>query len=119
MEILMGKTTGGNYDYVTQGQAKVQNTEPVKQENQAVEQQKGKEAEDSQDLAKSTQEMTKWIQSLNTDIRFELHEGTQSLMVQVIDSKEQRVLREFPPHEFLDMVAKIREYVGMLLDEKA
>lgn len=121
MEILAGRTSGTNYDFATQSQNKVQNTELVKQENQAqaTEQKKVKETENSRDLDKATEEMTKWIQSLNTDIRFALHEETKSLMVQVIDIKDQRVLKEFPPHDFLDMVAKIREYVGMLLDEKA
>ncbi len=40
-------------------------------------------------------------------------------MVRLVDDKTQKVLKEFPPHEFLDMIAKIREHVGILLDTKA
>jgi flagellar protein FlaG len=65
-----------------------------------------------------TQEMNKFLQLLNADLKFQLHEGTKQLMVQVVDTKTQKVLKEFPPHELLDTIAKIRDYVGVLLDKK-
>jgi flagellar protein FlaG len=68
---------------------------------------------------KETQEMNKFMKLLNADIRFVLHEKTNTLIVQVVDSKDDTVLKEFPPHEFLDTKAKIREYVGVLLDRHA
>jgi flagellar protein FlaG len=68
---------------------------------------------------KETKEMNKFMKLLNADIRFILHEKTNTLIVQVVDSKENIVLKEFPPHEFLDTKAKIREYVGILLDKHA
>lgn len=70
-------------------------------------------------LDNMTVEMNKFMQMANSDIQFKLHEGTKQLIVQVIDTKDQTVIKEFPPHEMLDMVAKIREYVGMLLDKRA
>ncbi|HWQ73564.1 MAG TPA: flagellar protein FlaG [Desulfitobacteriaceae bacterium] len=70
------------------------------------------------DVKNITQEMNKFLQLLNADLKFQLHEGTKQLMVQVIDTKTQKVLKEFPPHELLDTIAKIRDYVGVLLDKK-
>ena len=68
---------------------------------------------------KETKEMNKFMKLLNADIRFILHEKTNTLIVQVVDSKDNTILKEFPPHEFLDTKAKIREYVGILLDRRA
>lgn len=56
--------------------------------------------------------------TINTDIRFKLHEKTQEFMVDVVDTKTGRVLKECPPHEFYDMIAKLKEYIGALIDKK-
>lgn len=71
-----------------------------------------------EELRPVTQEFNKLFQYLNTDIQFELHERTQRLMVQVVDTKTDKVLREFPPEELLDTIANIQEYVGVLLDKR-
>ena len=72
-----------------------------------------------EELVEMNAALNKFLQIINSDIQFALHEKTQRLMVQVVDSKEQKVLREFPAHELLDTMAKIREYVGAILDKKA
>ncbi|WP_425058503.1 hypothetical protein SCACP_31570 [Sporomusa carbonis] len=69
-------------------------------------------------LSEVTDELNKFMQIINADLRFAMHEKTQRLMVQVVDTKEQKVLKEFPPHELLDTIAKIRDFVGVLLDKK-
>lgn len=71
------------------------------------------------ELSKVTEEMNKSMQYLNVGIKFLLHEKTQTLMVQIVDVTDNTVLKEFPPHEMLDTKAKIREYIGILLDKKA
>lgn len=73
----------------------------------------------AEDMNAMTDAMNKFMQSMNTDLQFAVHDKTQQLMVQLIDTAEQKVLKEFPPRDFLDMVAKIREYVGALLDKRA
>lgn len=121
MEVKMNTGDGTNYSVNLQGQARTPNAEAVsqeKQESQPGEQLADKTSVDSENLKKSAEEMTKWVQGLNTNIKFAVHEETNQLMVQVIDIVEQKVLREFPPRDYLDMIAKIREFVGMLLDKK-
>lgn len=66
-----------------------------------------------------TDGLNDFMQSINTDLRFVLHRKTDQLMVQVVDIKTNKVLREAPPKEILDTLAKIRDLVGALLDEKA
>jgi len=52
--------------------------------------------------------------------RFEysIHEGTKEIMVKVINKETQEVIREIPPEKILDMVAKMWELVGILVDER-
>ena len=71
------------------------------------------------ELLPITRELNRFFQYLNADLRFEFHEGANRLMVKIVDTKTDKILREFPPHELLDKIANIREYVGVLLDKKA
>lgn len=71
------------------------------------------------EAAQVTDKMNKLMQLINTDLQFSLHEKTKRLIVQMVDKRDGTVLKEFPPHELLDTIANIQEYVGMLLDKKA
>ena len=62
--------------------------------------------------------MNRFVQMLNADLQFEVHSQTKQLMVKFVDVKQNKVLKEFPSKEFLDMVASIRDYVGVLVDKK-
>lgn len=68
---------------------------------------------------KVTDKMNNLMQLINTDLQFSLHEKTKRLIVQMVDKRDGTVLKEFPPHELLDTIANIQEYVGLLLDKKA
>lgn len=54
------------------------------------------------------------------DRRFErsIHEKTKTVMVKVINSTNDEVIREIPPEKVLDMVAYMLEVAGILVDEK-
>lgn len=55
-----------------------------------------------------------------TNRRFEysIHEKTNEIMVKVIDADTDEVIREIPPEKILDMIAKIWELAGILVDER-
>ena len=76
----------------------------------------GKEKE----LVENTLEsLNKFMDLMTADIRFSMHQKSNRLMVQLVSAKDQSVLREYPSKEFLDMIANIREFVGILTDKKA
>lgn len=52
--------------------------------------------------------------------RFEVsvHENTGSVMVKVIDTSTDEVIREIPPEKILDMVAVLWEMAGIIVDRK-
>ena len=72
-----------------------------------------------EEIDKGNYLLNKFMENINSDIKFIYHEKSQRMMVQVVDTKEHKVLKEFPPSELLDIMANIREYVGVLLDKKA
>ncbi len=71
------------------------------------------------DLETVAADLSDFMQSLNTDIEFSIHEKSGRMMVKVVDTKTHDVLKEFPPEELLDTIGAIRDYVGALLDKKA
>jgi flagellar protein FlaG len=56
------------------------------------------------------------LESMNHKLRFQVHDETGQLMVQLIDFETGEVLRQQPPEEFLDLAARMREMVGIFLD---
>lgn len=77
-----------------------------------------KKSSDLQEVTEMTEAMNKFVQAMNSNIRFTIHEKSHDLMVQVIDPSTNTVLKEFPSSEFLDTMAAIRDYVGILLDKR-
>lgn len=54
----------------------------------------------------------------STHLRFEIHDKTKDVMVKIINDETGEVLKEIPPKKLLDMVAKMWEIAGVLIDEK-
>lgn len=53
-----------------------------------------------------------------TQYKFEVHEGTGRVMVNLVDTKTKEVIKEIPPEKILDLVANIWERLGILVDER-
>lgn len=73
----------------------------------------------AEELENITEQLNNLMLSMNNDIAFALHEDTKTLMVRVEDSKTHKIIREVPSGEFLDMVVKIRDCIGALVDKNA
>lgn len=54
----------------------------------------------------------------NRRFEFSIHEKTKEIMIKVINSDTNEVVREIPPEKTLDMVAKMWEKAGILVDER-
>ncbi|WP_378950597.1 flagellar protein FlaG [Pelosinus sp. sgz500959] len=94
------------------------NGSAVKSETPSNENKTEKKPVNVDDVKQMTEAMNHFLQVSNAGMQVTLHEKTQELMVRFVDSKSGQVLKEFPSHEFLDTIANIREYVGLLLDKK-
>lgn len=69
-------------------------------------------------IKEKIQDLNDIVDFLGRGIRFKLHDETDLLMTQIIDVKTQEVLKEMPPEEMLDLIARIEEMVGLIIDEK-
>ncbi len=49
---------------------------------------------------------------------FSIHDQTKEIMIKVIDQETGTIIREIPPEKILDMVAKMWEMAGILVDER-
>ncbi|MDP4093167.1 MAG: flagellar protein FlaG [Bacillota bacterium] len=49
---------------------------------------------------------------------FSIHPKTKEIMVKVINSDTNEIVREIPPEKTLDMVAKFWEMAGIMVDER-
>ncbi len=95
-------------------QAQQQKSEQLKKANirQAREQQQ------SEQLKKAIMEMNRRINNSNEEAVFGVHEDTNRIMIKIMDKETKEVIKEFPPEKTLDMIARIWEMAGILVDEK-
>ena len=72
----------------------------------------------AEELKSMSYAMNRFVEMLTSDLKFEVHEKTHEIMVKFVNTKTGEVLKEYPPKEYLDMIARIRDYVGMMIDKK-
>ncbi len=85
---------------------------------------KGAGAEGQEDEAVS-RKMKDAIDKVNQKIvptktrcEFSYHEETKRVSIKVIDQNTEEVIKEIPPEEALDMLSKVWELAGLLVDER-
>jgi flagellar protein FlaG len=71
-----------------------------------------------QELSSSIDRANKLLFKNNTHLKFQIHQKTKEVMVKIINDESGEVLKEIPPEKMLDMVAKLWEIAGILVDEK-
>ena len=70
------------------------------------------------ELKEKIEDINKITETLDENLSFKLHDGTEKMMVQVINIETKEVIKEMPPEEMLDLSARIHKMVGILIDEK-
>lgn len=54
----------------------------------------------------------------NTEAVWGVHDETNRITIKIVDKDTKKIIREYPPEETLDMIAKVWEMAGILVDEK-
>ena len=62
--------------------------------------------------------LSRIMESFNIFARFSVHEKTKDIMIRIYNANTNEIIREIPPKKILDMVAKMMEMVGILIDER-
>ncbi|OWA36187.1 flagellar biosynthesis protein FlaG [Saccharibacillus sp. O16] len=69
----------------------------------------------------SLMELQKAIQAIQgpqKSLEISVHEKTHAIMVKVLNKETGDVIREIPSEKILDVVAKMMEFTGILVDKK-
>lgn len=70
----------------------------------------------NESLKRAVEEINKNV--VNSEAIFGVHESTNRVTIKIVDKKTKEVLKEYPPEKTLDMIAKVWELAGLLVDEK-
>jgi flagellar protein FlaG len=69
-------------------------------------------------LMRATESVNKHIEMTNRYLDMSVHEKTQRIIVKVVDKETGDIVREIPPEETLDFLAKVLEQAGIFVDTK-
>lgn len=67
-------------------------------------------------IKKAVEEINK--KAHNSEAIFGIHDATNRVTIKIVDKDSKEVLKEYPPEKTLDMIAKVWEVAGLLVDEK-
>lgn len=54
----------------------------------------------------------------NSEAIFGIHDATNRVTIKIVDKKTKEVIKEYPPEKTLDMIAKVWEMAGIMVDER-
>lgn len=67
-------------------------------------------------LHKAVEEINKKM--ANSEAVFGFHDETNRVTIKIVDKDTKKVIKELPPEKTLDMIARVWEMAGILVDEK-
>ena len=67
-------------------------------------------------IKKAVEEINK--KANNSEAVFGIHEGTNRVTIKIVDKQTKEVIKEFPPDKTLDMISRVWEMAGLMVDEK-
>lgn len=87
--------------------------------NKDVENKKiNKKLQSDKELKDAVKKLNVFLEDEQTHAEISMHDKLNTIMIKIIDSNDD-VIMEVPPEKILDMVAKMCELAGVLVDKKA
>ncbi len=80
--------------------------------------QAGSEENASRRIKSAVEHANQTMRHAKTKCEFSYHEETKRVSIKVIDEETEEVIREIPPEETLEMISKMWELAGLMVDEK-
>ena len=78
-----------------------------------------REPMDEKTVSYMMQELNELMSKINCNLQFQYHKEVNMMSVRMLDKKTHEVIKEVPPEEMLDQMAKAREWLGAFLDKNA
>ncbi len=76
-------------------------------------------AQDKIKLTNSLDIADKLAKAFNKAIKFQIHDETEKLVVEIVDRETGNVIKQIPPEEMLRIAESVQEFLGLVVDEKA
>ena len=105
--------------------ARIQKQQAISSEMPKDDKQKNTDAESAKGLLnrdlleKQISEANTEFENRNISINFSIDEDTEALVVKVIDKNTDKVIRQIPPEEVLNIRRQIQETLGRIFDTQA
>ncbi len=83
----------------------------------------GNEGAGNPQLANQNAQIKKAVEEINknmfdSEAIFGIHEATNRVTIKIVDKETKELIKEYPPEKTLDMIAKVWEMAGLMVDEK-
>ena len=124
-EIKLEKPAAEYTDSTAQEQYQVDNKTVVVDSASSKEEDgsQGYANEQKQEQQPSLDQIRKAVDDLNkkmsnSEAIFGIHEKTNRVTIKIVDKQTKEVIKELPPEKTLDMIAKVWEMAGIMVDEK-
>ncbi|CAG5088527.1 Flagellar protein FlaG protein [Thermobacillus xylanilyticus] len=69
-------------------------------------------------IVRAIETALKALEGPSTMFEMRVHEETRSIIVRVLNRETGELIREIPPEKTLDLVVKMMEFAGLLVDER-
>ncbi|MBU0906067.1 MAG: flagellar protein FlaG [Firmicutes bacterium] len=67
---------------------------------------------------KMTESINRFMETTNTNLRFQFHEELKEYYVTIVDSKTNELVKEIPSKKLMDIYAAMRDFLGLMVDHK-
>ena len=71
------------------------------------------------EVKNAVSKINKVLEGEGTHLQYEKHDVLNEMIIRIIDNNTNEVIKEIPSKKILDMVAKMCEMAGILVDKKA
>ena len=100
----------------TQMNVPVKEVQGSKQNMQEGSEGEGKQQPNKKQIASAVKHANNQLRK--TGCQFSYHEGTKRVSITIVDKETNEIIKEIPPEETLEMVEKMWELAGILVDER-
>jgi len=71
-----------------------------------------------QDIEAQARALEKTFQAFNRRVELSVNEQINQVIIKVVDAETDKVIKEIPAEEIQRLIARIKETIGLLVDEK-
>lgn len=72
-----------------------------------------------EEVERIVREVNENLQAMHTELNFSVDKETEKIVLKIVNSKTQEVIRQIPPEEALRIASRLSKLLGLLIDGNA